>query len=162
MSELQNLHDEEVLEMNDQKADECIRRIREAQDQIAFWKGYYREQMQAVEEANNVIINNNLIMLRAYFETVPHRKTSTQESYRLPSGKLVIKAQEPEYQRDDAQILKHLKQTGGKYIKVSESVDWARLKKSLMVVGDTVADEEGNIIPGITVIDRDPVFSVEK
>ena len=37
-----------------------------------------------------------LDMLGEYFKTVPHKKTKTQEAYQLPSGKLILKKQEPE------------------------------------------------------------------
>ena len=147
---------------NDMQADKCISAIREAQEQKAFWKFYYSEQLKRVNESCDLIIANNTQMLRAYFDTLPHNRTATQQNYRLPSGKLVLKDQEPDYERDDKQIIAFLKKNGGKYIKVKEEVDWSGLKKTLMVIGETAATEGGEIIPGIKVIERPQTFTIEK
>ena len=101
-------------------------------------------------------------MLQHYFDTVPHKITKTTESYPLPSGKLVFKAQAPEYERDEEKVIEWLKQTNGtEFIKVKESLDWAGLKKTVTVLEDKVITEDGEVVPGIKAIQRDPVFTVE-
>ena len=147
---------------NDMEADNCIKAIRAAQDTKLFWKSYYLEQYQKVEEACDYDIANATNALRAYFDTVPHKETATQDNYRLPSGKLVLKVQEPEYKRDDKQIIDFLKRHGGRFVKTKEEVDWSNLKKNLLVVGETAADENGEIIPGIKVVARPLAFTIEK
>ena len=147
---------------NDLEADNCIKAIRAAQDTKAFWKAYYDEQYRKVSETCDFDIENATNALRAYFDTVPHNETKTQDNYRLPSGKLVLKVQEPDYKRDDKQIIDFLKKHGGGYIKTKEELDWSGLKKTLMVVGETAANEDGKIIPGLKVIARPLVFMVEK
>lgn len=148
---------------NDIEADRLIKEIREAQETKDFWKSYYQEKMQEVNESCDLIIEQNTERLRGYFETVPHKKTATQEKYPLPSGKLVLKDQDPEYQRDDKAVIRFLKEHGGeKYVKVEEKLDWSGLKKTLSVIGETAADENGTPIPGITVIERDRAFTIEK
>jgi phage host-nuclease inhibitor protein Gam len=93
---------------------------------------------------------------------VPHKVTKTQENYALPSGKLVFKKQQPEYTRDDAALVEWLKENGGEqYVITKESVDWSSLKATLNVVGDTVADKNGQVIPCISVEERPDVFKVE-
>ena len=47
------------------------------------------------------------------------------------------------------------------YIKVKESPDWANLKKTIQVVDNKVVDENGEVVEGITVVDRPPTFEVE-
>lgn len=162
MSEIREEITEISVPANDMEADDCIKAIREAQETKAFWKAYYDEQFRKVTESCDLIISNNTQMLREYFDTVPHKKTDTQENYRLPSGKLTLKDVEPEYKREDKQIIDFLKKHGGGYIKTKEEVDWSGLKKTLMVVGETAATEDGEIIPGIKVIAKPQNFTIDK
>lgn len=54
--------------------------------------------------------------------------------------------------QDEGAVLKALKDTGHTdFIKVTESLDKVNLKKSLTVAGDTVVDENGEIIEGIKI-----------
>ena len=147
----------------DVEADRLIREIREAQETKTFWKAYYQEKQKEVNDSCDLIIEQNTERLRNYFNTVPHKKTQTQEKYPLPSGKLVLKDQEPDYDRDDKAVIKFLKANGGeKFVKVKEELDWSGLKKTLLIAGETAANEDGIPIPGIKVIERDRIFTVEK
>ena len=44
-------------------------------------------------------------LLRKYFEDVPHHTTKTSESYALPSGTLMLKQQEPTFERDAEKLI---------------------------------------------------------
>ena len=94
---------------------------------------------------------------------VPHKRTKTQESYQLPGGKLVRKQQAPEYLRDEAALLPWLKQNAPELVKVTETPDWATLRKRLIIApdGETVATEDGEIVPGVKAVQRPEVFRVE-
>ncbi len=162
MSEVMEIIEELPTPENDMAADECIKAIMKAQETKDFWKAYYSEQLNRVNESCDLIIENNTQMLRAYFDAVPHKQTATQENYRLPSGKLVLKDQEPDYKRDDKLIIEFLKKNGGKYIRTKEEVDWSSLKKTLLVAGETAATEDGKVIPGIKVTARPKTFTIEK
>ena len=154
--------EEEFRVDDDQKAEWCLQKIREANADMEKWLEFYDQRKEAVkaDTANRIAFFEH--HLREYFNSVPHKVTKTQENYPLPSGKLVFKQQEPEYERDDENVLAWLKENGGeKYIKVKESLDWSGLKKTLTVCGETVADENGEVIPGIKAIEREPVFKVE-
>jgi hypothetical protein len=147
---------------DDAEAEECIQAIKAAEADVAFWKNYYADALQKIADASQRIIDNNTARLEAYFDTLPHKKTKTQESYPLPSAKLVRKHQDPEFVRDDEELLSWLKDNNGeKFIKVKESPDWAGLKKTLTVLGETVVDENGEIIPCIKATERPDVFKVE-
>lgn len=169
MSELENLiQDDELFEElprveNDMEADNLVQEIREMEEQKAYWKAYYQQQLKEIEASCDLVINNNTFRLREYFDTLPHKKTATQEKYLLPSGKLVLKNQEPEYEKDEKTVIDFLKANGGeKYIKIKESLDWSALKKTLLIAGETAADENGTPIPGIRVVERDKAFTIEK
>jgi phage host-nuclease inhibitor protein Gam len=101
-------------------------------------------------------------MLADYFESVPHKQTKTQESYTLPGGKLILKTQNPEYKRDDKTVIEWLKQNnGGEFIKVTESLAWADLKAKTAVLNGKLFSEDGEEIPGVEIIEREPKFIVE-
>ena len=163
MSELIEMTEEMFPKIqNDQEANECIEAIREAESDVLFWKNYYAEALKKITESSQMIIDHNTARLEAYFEDVPHKVTKTQESYPLPSGKLVRKHQEPEYSRNEEELLSWLHENNGeRFIKIKEAVDWAGLKKTLIIMGETVADENGEIIPCIKANERPDVFKVE-
>lgn len=169
MSELKMTipEEDEIMDLlpveGDVEADRLIKEIREAQETKAFWKSYYQEKQKEVNDSCDLIIEQNTERLRMYFDSVPHKKTATQEKYPLPSGKLVMKDQEPDYNLDDKTVIRFLKANGGeRFVKVEEKLDWIGLKKTLSIIGETAADENGNPIPGIKVIERDRAFTIEK
>ena len=147
---------------NDDEAEECIQAIKAAEADVVFWKNYYADALQKIADASQRIIDNNTARLEAYFDTLPHKVTKTQESYPLPSGKLVRKHQDTEFIRNDEELLSWLHDNNGeKFIKTKESVDWAGMKKTLSVLGETVVDENGEIILCIKASERPDVFKVE-
>lgn len=147
---------------DDQTAEWCMEQIRNANEEKERWKQFYKDQYQKVADTCDQTISDMEFMLEGYFDTVPHKVTKTQENYALPCGKLVRKQQEAEYQRDDKEVIKWLKANGGeKYIKTKEELDWSGLKGTLTIIGDTVADTKGNVIPCIKAIERPDVFKVE-
>lgn len=101
--------------------------------------------------------------LEEFFNTVPNKKaTKTQEVCKLPSGTLKRRFQKPEYVRDDEKLLAWLKEHGQhKFIKVKESPDWAGLKGATKTHGNVVVDENGEVVDGVKIIERDPIFEVE-
>ena len=178
MEELQNeelaLSEEEVRFVvdDDQKAEWCIRKIAEAKKEMMDWIEFYVAQTDKVKDRCERRIQFFEMKLEQYFGSVPHKVTKTQESYQLPSGKLVVKKQAPEYERDDALILAWLKANDeDRFVKTKESVDWAELKKKIDVLQLTAGDEQvaeqvvftetGEVVPGITVTERPDVFKVE-
>lgn len=102
-------------------------------------------------------------LLFAYFATVPHKATKTQETYKLPSGTLKQKVREPEYKREESDILKWLTEQGlDSLIETKSAPKWAELKKGITASGEqAIYAETGEIIPGVKIIEREPVFSVE-
>jgi hypothetical protein len=47
------------------------------------------------------------------------------------------------------------------FIKIKESLDWQGLKDTLDYIGETVADEDGQVVPCIKAVEREPVFKVQ-
>lgn len=155
---------------SDQKAEWALRKIREHKADAsrmamvcdAEIERYGQIKKDAAEkcERNCSYLES---LLYDYFSTVPHKATKTQEFYKLPTGVLKKKIREPEYVRADAEILAWLNEQGMKdYIEVKPSLKWADLKKVIAANGETaVYPETGEIIPGVKVVEREPVFTVE-
>ena len=157
---------EQVACLDDSSAEYLLRRIMEANRQYDSLKDWYEKQL-----AKAAALRDNTIAwaergLRDYFEMIPDsvkKKAKTQISYSFKGGKLVLKAQAPEYVRDDAVLVPWLKENKmDEFIKVKESADWGELKKTLSETPDglSVMTVDGECVPGITVEQRGPKFMV--
>lgn len=155
---------------DDQGAEWALKKIAEAKAEAETWREFYEHKMveAATKAANTIDFMSN--KLRQYFESVPHHKTKTQESYELPSGKLVLKAQAPEYIRDDDALIDWARSSGHTgYIKTVEKVsfDWAAMKNALPTKyvinsdGHAIDTFTGEIVSGLTVNKREPKFTIE-
>lgn len=148
---------------NDQKAEWAARKIREARQDTQKWTEYYERQLSAIRRANEETEAYFAALLADYFETVPHKATKTQESYSLPSCKLVLKAQQPEFNRDEAVLCDYLDKKGrDDLVKITRRADWAALKKTLKVMEDgTCVDADGEVVEGVQAFSRLPEFKIE-
>lgn len=144
---------------NDRQAEWSMGQIRAARAEVAKYERYYQEQLERIRAECRSTEEYHTAMLERYFATVPHRCTKTQESYRLPSGKLVRAKQQPAFIRDEEALLPYLRQNAPQLILRTESVDWQGLKKRVAVQGETAVDAQtGEVIPGITVEQRPDKF----
>jgi len=129
----------------------CEEKIKEYQEKIEQFKKRF-------ENRTSYLVS----LLNQYFQTVPKKKTKTQETYKLPSGTLKLKLPSIEYQRDDAKLVEWLKSSGmNEFIQVKEAPKWAELKKRVIVSGDKVITEDGEIVEGIAVVEKPARFEVE-
>lgn len=148
---------------DDSKAEWCLRKIREANDEAERMQEWYTEQMRRILKRRDARVSFFEGKLESYFAIVPKRETKTQKTYSLPGGKMILKKQSPEFERDDKLVLAWLNANEEKkFIKIKEAVDWAELKKTLEICGnEAVFTETGEIIPGISVTERPEKFVVE-
>ena len=161
MSEAQAVFYEGFIIDSDSKAEWALKVIREAREDCDRMVDWYKQKTKEVKEETEFRTMNLERQLMDYFATVPHKKTKTQESYSLPGGKLVMKKQQPEFKRDDATVIDWLKQNGGKFVKVKEELDWSGLKETVAAFEGHVITEDGEIVPGIEVVERENKFVVE-
>lgn len=103
-------------------------------------------------------------LLQEYYEprfmTNPDKKT-----YKLPSGKVQRRTQQPQFDRDNEALLAWLKQREmTDYVEVKETPKWGELKQQVQVVGEHVVIKDGplkgEIIDGVEVVHRPPIFRV--
>lgn len=159
----ENAYQENFKITNDQQAEWAIAKIKEAIQDSEKWAAFYADRMAAVKEANAATVAAMEGFLADYFGTVPHKITKTQESYQLPSGKLVLKNLQPEYIRDDQKLIEWCKENGhSDCVNVKETLNWAELKKRGAIMGNTMIDPNtGEEIPGITINEKPAKFCVE-
>ena len=153
---------------NDKKADWAVEKIKDeraeldrlrkiALDRIAE----LNQRVKELQERTDRRTGNLEALLVEYFQTVtPSKVTKTQTQYALLSGKLVMKHQQPEFVRDEAALLAWAETTAPELVKVKKEVNWADLKKQADVSGDNLL-LDGEIIPGVTVIERPDTFEVQ-
>ena len=119
------------------------------------------QRVKELQERTDRRTGNLEAMLAEYFQTVtPTKTTKTQTQYELLSGKLVMKKQQPLYERDETALLNWAETTAPELVKVKKEVSWADLKKKADVNGDKLL-MDGEIIPGVTVVEREDVFEVQ-
>lgn len=101
--------------------------------------------------------------LAQYFETVEHKKTKTQHTYRLLSGRLVKKLGGTALKQDEQKLLEYLKASGQtELIKTEESPRWGDFKKHLQVEGGQVIDTTtGEIVECVSIEEKPDVFTVD-
>lgn len=139
------------LEERDRLITVCEQKIQEYKEKIEQYKQYYENRTLFLKS-----------LLQQYFQTVQRKKTKTQETYKLPSGTLKLKLPSLEYQRDDAKLLEWLKTSEMKqYIQTKESPKWVELKKTIQVAGNKVLTQDGEIVEGVTAVEKPAMFEVD-
>ena len=162
MSEFMNLEPEGFVIDTDAKAGWALQKIKEARADRDAWVAWYQQKIREITEQTDFNTMNLERMLAEYFQTVPHKKTKTQETYSLPGGKLILKVQNPEYKRDDKAVIDWLKENNlSDFVKVKEELNWADLKAKTAVFEGHIVTEDGEIVPGVEVVEREAKFVVE-
>lgn len=157
---------------NDMKAEWVLNKIRHIRaeqkketDELERQMQFYRDQMEIIGKQADDEVAWFESMLTEYFASRMEdgftKATKTQITYKLPTGKLILKHQAPEYERKDDELLPWLKENRPDLVKVTESANWAELKKTVKVVGDSVVTKDGEVVPGVKVTEREDKFEVE-
>lgn len=153
---------------NDEKAEWALTVIKaEKQERdrlIAVCEEKIHEYQQKIEDFKRKYENSTAHLISAlnqYFHTVPRKKTKTQETYQLPSGKLKLKLPSIDFQRDDEKLIQWLDKNLASYVKVKKSPDWAGLKKIIQVAGDKVVTLDGEVIEGVTAVEKPASFEID-
>jgi len=169
--DIENEQQREVWKIeNDNSADWALDKIRESQAEykrLEMTVNNKISQLQAALQAEKEAMERELNFfqgkLAEYFETVPRKATKTQETYKLPSGKLVKKYKAPKIERDNDKLVAWLEQNDmPDLVKTEKKADWVTLKKETEIVGDRVISKHtGEVIEGVTAVPQNPEFRVE-
>ena len=146
-----------LSKLREEKA-EAQRLINVCESQILFYQAKKKEVNDRYEQKTGRLKS----LLLDYFDRVPHKKTKTQETYKLPSGTLKLKYPGPKYERDDKALVKWLKDRKmTDYVEVKELPKWGELKKVTKTAGDKVVSEDGEILDGVVAVEQAPEFAVD-
>lgn len=104
--------------------------------------------------------------LEDYFNTIPQgelKGSKLSKSYKLLSGTLRTKEQNPEFSFDDETLVPWLEQHGGEgYVKVTKTLNKAEFKKAIIIDGETVVFADNHEeVPGATITKRPSKFIIE-
>jgi hypothetical protein len=152
--------DERFVIDNDQKADWALRKIQEERAELerlgelaTAQKAEIDARLSAAKERCERETGSLLELLSAYFDTVPHRKTKTQEQYRLLSGSLVRKLGGVDYQKDEDAMVGWMRANGYEdMVATTYKPRWAGFKR--LITGDpetgvVTVTETGEVVEGI-------------
>lgn len=156
---------------DDKLAEWALKKIAEGNQEkerlISIARAEIEELEAKIEELNTQYDKKNEFLkyhLLNYFNTVPHKSTKTQESYKLLSGSLVMKKPTTKIKRPDDDLLLNilsLVDHEGKYVEVIKKPKWAEFKKTLTISGDQVIDENGEILCNIETEDVPASFDIK-
>lgn len=149
---------------DDSLAEWAMRKIAEVRKDTCKWETHFCAQLDRIRKANEETEAFFTSALGRYFDTVPRRKTSTQEKYVLPCGELIRKKQAPKFTQDDALLVPFLQENDlSEFVKLKASSDWASLKKSCTVLedGSVVEQSTGMVLPGVAAEIRPDKFEVK-
>lgn len=150
---------------NDVKAEWALRRIRERaaeRDRILETSWEIIESYKAVIQTESDRAADEIAglegLLMQYFATVEHAATKTQETYRLPTGKLKMKLAFERMLPEDETLITAFPD----FTERKPTLKWGELKKRLQIVDGKVIDAEtGEIVQGVSVETVAPKFIVE-
>lgn len=144
---------------NDSSAEWAIKKIKYDEANNERLIACIDEEIEQLKAKKEEIKNrNNTAFLKGklceYFESVKDnaKETKTQFKYELPSGNLIFKKPQKNYERDDDKIISYLTAHNlFQYIKTNPTVDWAELKKT----------DFFHLIDGVTEVETEAKFEVK-
>jgi len=105
---------------------------------------------------------------RGFFEGLLegyHRRIMAEnpkkKTIKLPHGQLQIRAQKPEFIKDDKKIIEWAEKEMPAIVTKEPKLDWGTLKDSLKIVENIAMTSQGEVVPGITVVPRGDKFNVK-
>ena len=147
---------------DDGKAEWCLKKIREADEELLKMKAWYVSQIEAAEARHDSDVAYFTGLLRAYFDTVPAKETKTLRKYALPSGDLVISKAKQDYACEDpGALLKWCEENEPELIRVKREPAWADVKKRLVKTDAGIIDgKTGLEVDGVVTLDKPEEFKI--
>lgn len=78
-----------------------------------------------------------------------------------PYGKVTSRKQQPKWNYEDEKVIDWLKKNNTELIRVKEEVDKANFKKVYKIHGNKVVTEDGEIIEGVNIEEREPSITIK-
>lgn len=167
--------DDEVLEdvavLDDASAEMILKQLKDAEDQYKRMDAWYDQQKAKVKDIYERTRVWAETCLRPYFDMVPTTGKKIL-SYDMPGGTMKLSIQEPKYDVKDDEIVPWLEKNGlTDMVAIKKEARWGDFKKTLKTKdGIKTAEDEngilrvvtpdGEFVPGVTVTEREPKFTV--
>lgn len=147
---------------DDKAADWALKKIKEEEDELARLKKLADEEISEIEyrfdmEQQKMLSRTAFLRgrLAMYFDTVEHKETKTQETYKLLNGTIFRKKAataidyDPKNKEQKEALVKYLQESKqDELVKTEYSPMWAELKKQLSIDGEKVVNVvTGEIVP---------------
>lgn len=126
-----------------------------ADEQIAKVNAWLEKQLADRQGVIDSLANQ----LQLYAEE--RLRNSERKSVSLPCGKFGFRRVPDKIEHDDQILLAFVKESSPQFVKVKKTLDWAGLKKSCIIDGDRMIDENGEVLPGIIIQQQEPKFYVD-
>ena len=166
--------EKELYTMSELQADELLEKVRELKSCKSRFETIAAGKIEIIQEdlqrKNEKIDNQIQFMkdqLRAFFLTVEPKKTKTQLSYSLFSGKLVMKNATTKITHDDGKLAEWAYTNAREYmsIKYTNVFSWAEFKKDLVVengmLRNSATGEVFKDIEGLSIEEVSETFDIK-
>ena len=148
ISPQEELEQKVFLVRDDQAAEWCMKKIREAEAEYNRMEEWYDMQIQKARERCESTVNYMTTLLM---------------KYQLPSGELVLSKAKDDYKAADNQkLLDWCAVNDPDLLKTVQSPKWADIKKRLTTVDGKVVDKEtGLFVDGVEIEHKEAKFEVK-
>ena len=164
----------EVAVLDDASADMILEKLRIAENQYERMKAWYDVQIAKLKDIRDQARVWAEACLRPYMDMVPTTGKKIR-SYDMPGATLKLAAQDPEYKPIDDELVPWLEKNKlSEFVAVKKEARWGDLKdtlkdaktKQVRTMRDEkgelhVVTEDGEIVPGVTVTEREDKFSIK-
>lgn len=140
----------------DEVAEKQIERLKMEIERLEQWQ---EEAKKEYVERENFYKHRLERYMREEVRKMQENGKKPKKTIKLPYGTIKLVKQQPEYQRNENDLLEYAESKG--FVRVKKDVDWAAIKNKAKVFGDKLIDADGELIPGVTVVDREDKFTVE-
>ncbi|WP_237711638.1 host-nuclease inhibitor Gam family protein [Bacillus licheniformis] len=140
----------------DAVADKQMDRLVMQMEKVKLW---HEDEKKEYVERENFYKHRLERYIREEVRKMQENGKKPKKTIKLPYGTIKLVKQQPEYQRNENDLLEYAESKG--FVRVKKDVDWAAIKNKAKVFGDKLIDADGELIPGVTVVDREDKFTVE-
>ena len=121
---------------------------------------WLEEQNRRLEtNVNTVTTNLKVYLMRDNQKRVESGKKA-RKTVKTPLGNFSLKKQQPQFVKEEKLLMEYAKAAGKVNEKTTVSIDWAAIKKESQLVDGKLIDPNGEVVPGVKVVEQDDKATV--